>query len=430
MKIIIANNRYFVSGGPERYLFSVKQLLADRGHEVIPFSVNYSKTEPTPYQSYFVDPPAGPEQVYYGDIKPMTPRRIMTLLSRSFYSLSSRNAMIRLIRHTNADIVYILHCSNFLSPSIIDGAHHCGVPVVTRLSDFHLFAPCYLFLRDGEPCELCAYGDFYNALRYKCLQNSISVSLARVGAMLFHRLIGLQSRVSAYAAPSEYLRAKVVQLGLPGNKVHLLPSFVQMTPNEHETSEKAPDGLGDFVYFGRLSPEKGLDILLKAYALFLRKTPEPIENQPRLVLAGWETDESERLQRTIPPEIQDNVRFAGALEGDALRRLVGRARATILPSLCYENSPMALLESMSWGTPVIASRIGSLPEVIRHEETGLLVEPGSPTDLAQALARAAGDPGLIAKMSLQAQQEAFSRFGADLHYDRLLKIFGMAVETR
>ena len=154
MRILLVNYRYFISGGPEKYMFNIKKMLEDNGHEVIPFSIHSNKNVETEYSKYFVEPIGSRDATYFEECK-KTPKVIWQMLTRSIYSTEVEKAIKKEIKDVKPDLVYIIHFVNKLSPSVICGAKKMGVPVVLRLSDYFLLCPRFDFMYNKKPCEEC-----------------------------------------------------------------------------------------------------------------------------------------------------------------------------------------------------------------------------------------------------------------------------------
>jgi glycosyltransferase involved in cell wall biosynthesis len=143
------------------------------------------------------------------------------------------------------------------------------------------------------------------------------------------------------------------------------------------------------VFAGRLGPQKALDVALRALA----STPDVT-----LVVAGEGPDRDALERRAAELELDGRVRFLGGVPRGVVLRLFRAADASLLPS-AWENFPHSVVESLAVGCPVIATAVGGVPEVVRDGENGLLVGPGDPEALAQAIARFFGDRALRAKLS-------------------------------
>ncbi len=409
MNILIANYRYFISGGPERYLFAVSDLLKAKGHKVVPFSNTYARNEPTEYARYFLSSPIDEGQVYFRDFK-LSPRRIIRLLQRSIYSLEARRKIRVVIQAEGIQLAYLLAIANYISPSIIDGCKDLGLPVVMRLSDFYLVCPAYLYLREGEICEECRNG-LYHALRHKCLQGSLLVTAARVLAMYVHRFLHIYDKVDAFVAPSRFTLQEMVEAGFEEKKMHYVPSFIKVENFEPRFEP------GDYIlYFGRLSKEKGIKYLIEAFEKLHPKTP--------LLLVGHAHDgEDERLKEYVAQRGLSDVRFLGFKTGDELRRLIQGAMFTVTPSIWYDNTPMTVYESFAYGKPVIGSNLGGIAEQIEDGVDGLLFKPKNVDDLAGKMDYLLQNRHLIPEMGRRAREKVKREYNAERHYEALMEIY-------
>lgn len=165
--------------------------------------------------------------------------------------------------------------------------------------------------------------------------------------------------------------------------------------------EPAPrTSLGDFhlVCPARLKRYKGIDVLLRAFA-----TVAPRHRQVRLVLAGDGEERSalEALAREL--SITDRVSFLGAVPPEHMSTLLAEAGALVLPSRT-EGLPLAIVEGMACGLPIVATAVGGIPEVIRSGQNGLLVEPENPGQLAEALEVLLTDASLRERLGAAARK--------------------------
>jgi len=174
LKIILVNYRFFVSGGPERYMFNIVDLLQKHGHEVIPFSIRHDKNMPSAYEDYFISSVGKGDEVYAKDYKKTDIKTVFTALSRMLYSFEAKKKLEILIEAVKPDLIYVLHYQNKISASIFDAARKYGIPVVNRISDFgQICANSLLFRpRQKDVCERCLSGSKWNAVKYKCVDDS------------------------------------------------------------------------------------------------------------------------------------------------------------------------------------------------------------------------------------------------------------------
>ncbi|MDF2537573.1 MAG: glycosyl transferase family [Herbinix sp.] len=409
MRILLINYRYFISGGPEKYMFHIKKKLEEEGHEVIPFSIHSNKNETTEYSKYFVNPIGSRDVTYYREYK-KTPKAIIQMISRSVYSFEVKRAVKKIITDVKPDIVYILHYVNKLSPSVIKGAKEMGLPVVLRLSDYFLLCPRFDFLYQKKICEDCLTKGYKSCIKKRCVKDSIFASLIRVFSMKVHKLMKINNDVDAFIAPSEFLKKKLAENGFKEEKIHCIPTFTS------SQSEIDKPEVGDYgLYFGRITKEKGVETLIHAYGKLPRKY--------RLVVMGDDaTDEAVALKAYINDNKITNIDFIGFKTGIELETVIRNARFTFIPSLWYDNLPNTALEAFQYFKPVIASNIGSLPELVIHGFNGYLFEPGNVEEVIRYI-KELGEDSKIIWMGTNGHSLLDGNFSAQTHYNRLMNTF-------
>lgn len=340
----------------------------------------------------------------------------MRLFTKLFSNREVRAYTKRVISEENIDLVYTLQIAHYLHPAVILAAHDQGVPTISRLSDFYLLAPCYTLFKDQEPCELCLNKPFA-AWKHRCLKNSSAVTLARIAAMRYQKLLGADKKVSCFLTPTKILQEKMLKAGFPAAKIRHLPTFVSL-PENLPNKEKRE---AFFLYSGNLLPHKGLLELLAG----LRKVPSA-----RLLVAGdANIDEAKEVVRYIQENyLSDRVELLGMLEKPALDRLYRKALAVVIPSIWYENLPNVLLEAVASGAPVLVSNIGSLTETVVDGETGLTFDPFDPNDVARVLQEAITDPQRLNTLAQNAFDVIKAIHSPESHYRQLNNIFESALK--
>ena len=414
MKIALINYRYFVSSGPERYLFGVKDLLEGLGHEVVPFSVRYSQNEPTPWDKYFVPPIAGEDEIVFRQHSWSLPV-VRRALERAFYSREVYDSLSAMLREARPDVAYVLHYMRKLSPAVLTALHDNGVPIVVRFSDFAMVCPQAHMVRDDKVCELCVRAGPWPSIWYRCIQDSVGASAVNAVAMEWARQKGFFGLVSAFVAPSDIMRRKMIEGGLPAARLHQLPTFV--APREARPfAERARR----IAYVGRIERIKGVDVLVDAFEQLQRRG---VAGDLELVIAGDDTTPfGQALHARLRDRPVPRVRVTGQLGEAEVFELLQSSILSAVPSLWYENMPNSLLESLACGTPVVASDIGSLAETLRGSDAGLLCTPDDVTDWADTLEQALTGTGLE-DMGQAARRLARERHGPDVHVGRLTDIF-------
>lgn len=408
MRILLVNYRYFVSGGPEKYMFNIKKMLEDNGHEVFPFSIHSNKNIETKYSKYFVEPIGGRDATYFDEVK-KTPKSIWQMLTRSIYSTEVEKAIKGEIRDVKPDIVYIIHFVNKLSPSVITGARKMGVPVVLRLSDYFLLCPRFDFMYQKKVCEDCLSKGYCSCIKKRCVKGSLFASVIRVFSMKFHNFIHVYQGVDAFITPSEFLKKKLVANGFDEKKITCIPTF---TASKSEVGEAQLGSYG--LYFGRITEEKGVETVIKAY--------EKLPGYKLKIMGDDTTKEGARLKDYVKKHKMHNVEFLGFKSGIELEEIIKGARFTLIPSIWYDNLPNTALESFQYSKPVIASNIGSLPELVIDGMNGYLFEPGNDGALVKAIQKL-DDDAIVVKMGAESRKRLETRFAPQTHYDSLMKVF-------
>jgi glycosyltransferase involved in cell wall biosynthesis len=186
---------------------------------------------------------------------------------------------------------------------------------------------------------------------------------------------------------------EVAELGIPRSRMVVLPPGVDVVP---PPVLREPGELISLLAVGNVVPRKGLDVLLEA----LRDAPFDF----RLDLVGdpdYDPDYRARLEALADdPRLRGRVAFLGRLTADELEQAYRSADVFVVPSR-WEGFGMALLDALLYGLPVVASRVGAIPELVDDGDNGLLVPAGDPQALATALARLAGDPELRRRMGIR-----------------------------
>jgi glycosyltransferase involved in cell wall biosynthesis len=205
------------------------------------------------------------------------------------------------------------------------------------------------------------------------------------------------------------VRGKLIAGRLPANRISVKPNFLlDPSINKAKDLRDAP-----FVYVGRFSKEKGLDILLDAWRL-------PTEQKVELVGGG-------QIPQTW--HLPSGVRVIGQQTIEETYSRIAKAKALILPSSWAEPFGRVVIESFALGTPVICSAVGALPELVEHEVTGLLVEPGNSSALRDAINRLAEDRALAEQLSRNARAKYLACYSENINYSELMSIYGRALKV-
>jgi len=392
MKIIIAHNRYQQPGGEDVVVRQETEMLRNAGHQVLLYERSNHETER------------------------FTGIKQAALFAHTTWSPDTRREFEALLSRERPDIVHVHNTFVMISPSIYGACKTAGVPVVQTLHNYRLFCPAHTFLRDGVPCEDCVNRSLLSSVRHRCYRGSAAASAAAATMLAVNRLLGTyREDIHCYIALTEFARAKFVECGLPVKKVAVKPNFIHPDPGERQS-------IGNWaVFMGRLAPEKGVATALRAWKLL---SPEM---ELKIIGDGPALDDLRQIASQL--EVR-NVTFLGRLPRHEAFEYLARARFLLFPSEWYESFPMTILEAYAHGVPVVASRLGVMPEIVKEKHTGLLFEPRDPESLAGVVKTLWDDMGAIRQLGQNARREYVTRYTADENYRQLMAIYRGVLEHK
>lgn len=382
-------------------MFQLSDLLRRAGHQVIDFSMQDQKNLPSGFSSYFIkNINLGKSEGFFKDIFKGF---------HALYSCEAKKKLERLILKEKPDIAHLHNFSFQLTPSILGVFKKHQIPVVWTLHDYKAICPNYRLFTQGTVCERCKIHKFYNCYRYRCLRNSKSMSFLAMMEMYLHKIIlNSYKAVDCYIAPSKFLAAKVKAWNLPEDKVRQL--YYSLDLAQFKPLDAPGSGL---LYIGRLAEEKGIITLLEA----LKGLPDL-----KLKIAGAGPQQGE-IERQISAYGLTNVELLGHKKGQALHDLICKAKLVIVPSIWYENNPLAILEAFALGKPVIGSDIGGIPELVQDNKTGLLFKAGDSDDLAAKIKSVYYNDGLLLQMGKNGRAWVEKNCDPQKHLEEILKIY-------
>jgi len=407
LTIIVANKYLYPRGGDCLYTLRLMDLLSRKGHTVIPFSMHHPQNHKTTYDDYFVPHIDFREELKHAGFK-NTPR----VISRAIANFEAARLMRKLIEKYRPDIIHLNNIHHQLTPAILNGPAKYNIPVVWTLHDYILNCPDNTFLRQGKICTKCADGNNIHAIIHRCKKGSLGASIIAALESTIYNPRKLAKTVKKFIAPSRFLADLLVNHGLPKNKVTSIPNFLPVAEIEFT-------GHDYFLYVGRLSSEKGVDILLDAFKRL---------KIGKLIIAG-DGPKREQLEKKALDMNIKNVEFVGHQSPESIIRLLAGCLAVILPSICWENFPYSVIEAMAAGKPVIGSRTGGIPEQIEHGKSGLIFSPGNVDELAAHMDKLFNDRAIAAEMGLFGRYEAQKMYSPETHYKNILNVYREAIDN-
>jgi glycosyltransferase involved in cell wall biosynthesis len=328
------------------------------------------------------------------------------LFGELLYNRAAAHQLRRALRLESPDIVHLHRVKPFSAALYFELARWAG-PVVMTVHDHYLTCPSSSrVLGDGTPCPKAACEAGF-AIQHRCVGNSrIQTAVAVTEFGYRRRWVGDLTAVDRFLMPSRFLLEWTRRAGVAAHQLSYLPNFTALrppvlSPGEHVT------------YVGRLSPEKGLVTLLHS----ARRLPQL---SFQVVGDGPQRSYLEKLAEELG---LTNVMFTGSLSGHALDEAYRRSSLLVLPSECLENAPMTILESFSYGLPVVGSDRGGIPELIEDGQTGVLFVPGDAEHLASRILGLAQDPSAARRMGEIASQRVREMFSPQAHYRGLMDVY-------
>lgn len=401
MRILISNKFYYPKGGDCIHAIGLEELLKSKGHEVAFFAMKTPLNLPAEYERHF------PSEVDYS-VRNL--KNLSEQIRRPLGSPEVRKKFRKLLSEFRPDLLHVHNIHSQLSPVIVEEAYRRGIPVVWSLHDYKILCPRYDFRRDGRPCELCLH-DRRNVIRYRCMKNSLPASVLAYAENIKWNARKLTGMTSHFICPSEFIRRKMIEGGIPAGKLTTINNF---TDTEKYDSLNPGNG-GYYCYVGRLSQEKGIESLLKAAI----RLPEY-----RLRVIGTGPLAEHFARNYQAPHIE----YMGHRSSDEVRTLLSGAAFSVMPSECYENNPLAVIESLCMGTPVLGARTGGIPELINEEVNGYSFESGNIDDLVRQINRF-WETGRKKMKPDSIACDARKKFSAEVFYGALADIYSTVIKN-
>jgi glycosyltransferase involved in cell wall biosynthesis len=344
-------------------------------------------------------------------IEESLPKKIGAFFS-GFYSFSARVEVARALASFRPDVVHAHNLYPLFSPAALVACRRAGVPVVLSLHNHAQTCPNTDHLCQGHICEQCMHEGEIHCLLQDCRNNRLE-SIAYAARSYFARRMRLfKNNVDTFICLTQFAKQRLVRAGFDAGRIAVLPNMVDLDCRVVDPAQ------GGYVAFaGRLDGNKGIPTLLAAGGLMQKPVPVHIAGDGPV---------RQQLEFGAPP----NARFIGQLGGAEMDAFYTQARIVVVPSECFEMCPLVILEAMSHGLPVIASRIGGIPELVDDGETGLLFEPGDAESLSDKINILWNNPDLCRQMGAAGRRKAERQYGADSYYRRLATIYDRAIGRR
>lgn len=388
MRILLVHNFYLQPGGEDEVFVRERNLLRKKGHQIIEYTSSNAD---------------------------ILRNGSLTLLKNTIWNRSVHERLRRLIKHDSIDIVHFHNTFPLISPSAYYAASSEGIPVIQTLHNYRLLCPAAIFFRDGHVCESCVGKNIpWPGIIHRCYRQSLASTVAVSAMLTTHRWLKTWGKkVSAYIAPTQFARSKFIEGGLSADRIRVKPHFLDHDPGVGR-------GEGHFAIFvGRLSQEKGLGLLLKAW--------EELDGTIQLIIVG---------DGPLAPMVEEaagydtTIRWLGRKNKSETYKLIGSASCLIFPSEVYETFGLTIIEAYAGGTPVIASDVGAAAELVRNGQTGFHFRNGSVDDLVRKTRFFFENSNIGAEMRQNARTEYELKYSAERNYSSLMEIYNHAFSLK
>ena len=396
MKILLVNKFLYPKGGAETYIFNLGSVLSSKGHSVEYFGLqNEKNTVGNSADSYVSD-------IDFGEgIKKnlRAPLRIV-------YSSEARRKIRAVLESFQPDVVHLNNIQFHLTPSIILEIEKYrrksgrNIKIIYTAHDFQLVCPSHgMFDSDMKVCTKCLDGNYFQCVKGKCMKKSFAKSVLAAADACFWKAGKAYDFIDKIICPSYFLKSMLDTQERFKTKTTAIHNFVEPVSAVYDKEDY-------ILQFGHLSKDKGTLTVLEA----AKRMPEK-----RFVFAGF--GEAEEAIAQVP-----NAEFVGFKTGDELEALIGKAACSVCSSEIFENCPFSVIESQIYGTPVIGSELGGIPELIRENETGLIFEAGNADELVKKLRFLLETEGKLEEFTENCRKAQFET--AETYYEKIMQIYG------
>lgn len=393
MKIVLVHNSYKFPGGEDVVFKNERSLLQSAGHEVISYCRSNFETDKYPGI-----------------------RRVQ-LAAQTVWSGQTKRQFGELLRLHRPDVVHVHNTLAIISPSVYSACWQLKIPVVQTLHNYRLLCPAGSLFRDGHACSECVDHSLWRGVWHGCYRGSRAATGVVAATLKAHRWAGTwTSKIDIYIALTRYARREFIEGGLPANKIVVKPNFVSVDPGEHDGRQGSY-----FLFIGRLTREKGLQTLLRAWELLPRNIP--------LCVVG---------DGPIRPDLQQisgragltQVSFLGQQSQAKVQELMKGALCVVFPSEWPEQFGLVTIESFACSVPVLTSNVKALEDIVSHDRTGLIFRSADPADLAEKVQFAWKNQDYMRTLGQNARGEYLDKYTSKKNLAMLIEIYKRAIDSR
>jgi glycosyltransferase involved in cell wall biosynthesis len=393
-------------GGDWTYIANMERLYKENGYNVIPFSTKREDNVPNDFEEYFVT-------AY--DYKELNQKKSLIngykTVQNAVVSFEALKNLEKLLDKYPIKFAHFHIIHHWVTPAIIKLLKERNIPIIWTLHEYKLLCPEGTFVSNGTVCEKCRDQKFYNCALNSCKKGSFLASSLAAFDAYYYKQKGYYNDVNYYLCPSAFLKNKFDEFGFQREKLLLTNYCYDIAALDAAVANISLKGNDSpyILYVGRIERLKGIVTLLEA----VRNTTIHL----KIAGTGAFLEGAKQLA-----EGMDNVEFLGFQHKDDVYRLTLNSEFVVCPSEWYENYPFSVIESLLLAKPVVGSDMGGIPELVLHEETGLVHKAGNVEDLRKQLLRLWENKEERTDMGRKAREFACSKVSFDVHWDIMKSI--------
>jgi len=405
LRILQVNNYHYPRGGSDRYFLQVTELLKNERHIVGTFSTGCEQTINKEW--FVVQPSDGVDTNKAGDINN---------IRKFLFSSENRKKMSDVVKVFKPDIAHLHIYYGQLTASILAPLHEAGIPIVQTLHEYKLVCPTHGLYANGSYCDACQGRQYWHSLLRRCNRGSVMRSALSMMEAYVSDILGSKDYIDRFIAVSEFQKQQLIRLGVSDKKLTVLNHFIDTVPVENKMKGYY------FLYVGRITKDKGIKVLLDAYALL-------DDGRLPLMIVG-EGEELENWKSySVKLGLSNDVKWLGFKNGSELDEFYQKSLVLINPSLLNETFGLTCLEALARGKPVIASHVGAFPEVVSDGVDGVLVDADDAAALALAMKEMVTQPNVALNMGQKGLEKVKNRFSRHHHYHKLMEIYNEVINS-
>jgi len=405
MIILQIHSFYEVRGGEDGVVESEKQLLEKNGHTVLTF--------------------------YKYNSSLLNKNKFLVAIN-SIWNIKIFHELNSFLKKNKPDVV---HCHNtfpLISPAIYWACARESIPVVQTLHNYRLLCPSAILFFKGEIYESSIGKLFpWQAVKDRVYRNSRSGTLVVAFMLFFHRIIGTwKNKVTLYIALTQFQKEKMIEGGIKSSKIVLKGNFLNdefLSNIKNNQLREIKKQYGSYcIFVGRISFEKGYKELVMAWNEFLIRNTD---TNKKLIIIGDGPNFRDLVNLIEEFDMKDSIILLGKRDKIEVLSFISCSEFLILPSIWYEGFPLTIIEAFASGKPVLASKIGAIPDIIVNKENGLIFEKGDIFDMSNSIRWAFENHDKINEMGKSARKSYIEKYSNDIALKNLVSTYNKVLKV-